>query len=393
MRLVDLTHNNKKRGWNMSGKLRKTSRLHYLLKKGYIPNTGDILTLCYQLDTMITKLNQVYKDNWDMYLVGNKLQIVIRFKRIVISNTNGSTHNIRELFVKLELKLENNVTIRSYTGTRAQRDLTEENNSYSHSHLGRYVQLGEFEDFCYTSTEVYDLRAMFNSKFDENIFDLLLQTIDTYVRHESLEGVPHMYIEKLRYEAAGRNSNLESLSKDLLELYSIGYFKIIGSEENPIKYHILENNFIEIDEKYLREELRRHFIENSLEGIAIENLKEILVEHSWRKSFNSGSNLLSIRLAKHLNGILTEKKIGENSIRFSSNNILEKRCEDFFLFRGEEILIKKYTTKEHRNYAKEQQNKEEWEQKGQVRNEIFCFIKHKLEIKLNAKRKTQGSGF
>jgi hypothetical protein len=393
MRLVDLTHNNKTRGWNMSGKLRKTSRLHYLLKKGYIPNTGDILTLCYQLDTMITKLNQVYKDNWDMYLVGNKLQIVIRFKRIVISNTNGSTHNIRELFVKLELKLENNVTIRSYTGTRAQRDLTEENNFYSHSHLGRYVQLGEFEDFCYTSTEVYDLRAMFNSKFDENIFDLLLQTIDTYVRHESLEGVPHMYIEKLRYEAAGRNSNLESLSKDLLELYSIGYFKIIGSEENPIKYHILENNFIEIDEKYLREELRRHFIENSLEGIAIENLKEILVEHSWRKSFNSGSNLLSIRLAKHLNGILTEKKIGENSIRFSSNNILEKRCEDFFLFRGEEILIKKYTTKEHRNYAKEQQNKEEWEQKGQVRNEIFCFIKHKLEIKLNAKRKTQGSGF
>ena len=393
MRLVDLTHNNKTRGWNMAGKLRKTSRLHYLLKKGYLNHEGDLFTLCTQLDTMITKLNQVYKDNWDMYLVSNRLQIVIRFKRIVISNTNGSTHNIRELFVKLDLSLEHNVTIRSYTGTRAQRDLTEQNNSYSHSHLGMYTELGEFNDFCYTSTEVYDLRAMFNSKFDENIFDLLLQTIDTYVRHESLEGVPHMYIEKLRYEAAGRNSNLKSLSKDLLELYSIGYFKIIGSEENPIKYHILENNFIEIDEKYLREELRRHFIENSLEGIAIENLKEILVEHSWRKSFNSGSNLLSIRLAKHLNGILTEKKIGENSIRFSSNNTLKKRCEDFFLFRGEEILIKNYTTKEHRNYAKEQQSKEEWEQKGQVRNEIFCFIKRKLEIKLNAKRKTQGSGF
>ena len=86
MDLADLTHTKKTKGWNMAGKLRKTSRLHYLLKKGHIPNTGDILTLCTQLDTMITKLNQVYKDNWDMYLVSNKLQVVIRFKRIVISN-------------------------------------------------------------------------------------------------------------------------------------------------------------------------------------------------------------------------------------------------------------------------------------------------------------------
>lgn len=383
MKLIDLTNTPKKRVMNIAGKLRKTSRLYYLLKKGHLNHNGDIINLCNQLDAMITVLNQVYKDNWDMYISQGVLVVLIRFKKIVISNNDDESHIIKELFVSFELRLQNNVNIINYRGTRAQRGLTEEQSSYSHSHLSKYTNLGEFGDFCYTSTEVYDLIAMFNSSFDINTFDLFLQTINTYVRHESLEGVPHIHIRDINLSSNSSNSIVTALTEEVIEEYTKRFFKTIGCDNNPIQYRIREDNFIEVDETYLRRELKRIFLEEYIDETSLEDVKKILVNIEYSEVNSLTMNLVNTLSGRYLERrVIKQRQIGSIETKYPTNNKLSVE-NPYFYFRGEKIQIKNYTTLEHKNYDKQTQSKDEWKQKGEIRNEVYEYVKRKFERYLN----------
>jgi len=393
MYLEDLTGSGRYKNYNITGRLRKTRFLYYLLKKGDIEYSGDIIKLCTQLDSMITILNQNYKDNWDMYLYSRKLHIVIRFKEIVISNTEGRHHIIKELFVKLKLKLQNTVTIESYEGTRAQRSIAEEVSDYSHSHLSRYTELNDFSDFCYTSTEVYDLQAIFNSSFDINTFDLLLQTINTYVRHESLEGVPHTYISNIKFSKGNENRINNDLNINYLEEIFNNYIDKIGNEENPIQYHFKDDNYVVIDVDYLRKELKRIFLDK-IDDISKEDLVEILVNKTLSNSFSSTAPLTNVSLfnpERVYKKDYTEDYIKTKSKWIHTNNEYRK-IDKSFLFRGEVIKITNYTTIENKNFKENEKSKEEYIQKGEVREQFIYYVKEKLEYKLNKERKIKNFG-
>jgi len=393
MYLEELTGSGRYKNYNITGRLRKTRFLYYLLKKGDIEYSGDIIKLCTQLDSMITILNQNYKDNWDMYLYSRKLHIVIRFKEIVISNTEGRHHIIKELFVKLKLKLQNTVTIESYEGTRAQRSIAEEVSDYSHSHLSRYTELNDFSDFCYTSTEVYDLQAIFNSSFDINTFDLLLQTINTYVRHESLEGVPHTYISNIKFSKGNENRINNDLNINYLEEIFNNYIDKIGNEENPIQYHFKDDNYVVIDVDYLRKELKRIFLDK-IDDISKEDLVEILVNKTLSNSFSSTAPLTNVSLfnpERVYKKDYTEDYIKTKSKWIHTNNEYRK-IDKSFLFRGEDIKITNYTTIENKNFKENEKSKEEYIQKGEVREQFIYYVKEKLEYKLNKERKIKNFG-
>ena len=130
MRIRYLLDTEEKKNWNKAGRLRKTSFLYYLINKGRIYYEGDKINLCNQLDSMITVLNEVYKDNWDFYLYDGKLQLIIHFPKIEISNTKGTKHTIKNLLVRFGIALEYNVKLKGYAGTRLKTSLTEQQKSY-----------------------------------------------------------------------------------------------------------------------------------------------------------------------------------------------------------------------------------------------------------------------
>jgi len=96
MRIQELLDTEEKKNWNKAGRLRKTSFLYYLINKGRIYYEGDKINLCNQLDSMITVLNEVYRDNWDFYLYDNTLQLITSTARHVNTwtiYTQYRTHN------------------------------------------------------------------------------------------------------------------------------------------------------------------------------------------------------------------------------------------------------------------------------------------------------------
>ena len=393
MQVEELINSPQKLLWDKKGSLRKTSFLYYLLKKRtiYHESCDNLIETASCLDKMITVLNSNFKENWNFYLEKlngiERLNLIIYFPKVKITNTRLDEHNFNHLLVRFVLRIENNtIKLHQYSGCRLQRDLTEEQKEYSHSHLPSSTRLGEFRDFCYAETEVRDLQTMFNAKFDINLFDLLLQTIKTYVSHESLEGVPYKHISHLTYNM-GTSNSLEPLTFSYEEEIYECIFKEM--ELTKLKFNLDRNNVIKVDRESLAKELK----EKVLEVFDTHKVyfKDIFVNKKINPLYYY-RNLLHQSQRSVYNEISTTDSSLSNTIRFKTNNRLDSESTRKFFFRGKEIKIKNYTTIEHRNYAEESTKKEIYE-KGEIRELFIERIKRSIEKELNKKRKNINSSF
>jgi len=163
---------------------------------------------------MMDTLNTVYKDRWSFqfYHLNKFPHILIYFPKFNISNSEGRTHEILDLYIRLEFNgiLDTGPYLKSQiTGFRTTLTEKEKSSGYIHSHI--YSDSDYFDyfnenydgcnyrSFCLGTSEVGDLIQLIigAETFDKNLFELFLLTLDSYVKWESLEGGPYIRMSQI----------------------------------------------------------------------------------------------------------------------------------------------------------------------------------------------------
>lgn len=176
-----------------------------------------------QLFTLIDVFNRKYEKDWDIHLkptmiagqICYHLSFMIRYQQIPITNTPGHLRELDELIVLLPLTWNSGdkcLHVSNVIGTRYSLQHDEWKSNYMHSHLGThgvssYSDVGYMKDFCMGHTELSELKMEMDSAFDEHQFELFLYTLDSYVSWESLEGGPHISMDKIVLNTASRKMN------------------------------------------------------------------------------------------------------------------------------------------------------------------------------------------
>lgn len=136
-------------------------------------------------------------------------EVVFKYDDLVISNTEGASHIIPELFLKV-------VFYNSTESGHPQHDVhvqgarmkyldTEIYSQYRHSHLNTGIY-PNFTPFCIGESPLLYYRGGL-TKPSQDESDLLLIVIDSFVAHESIEGGPYMYFKKVIKEPGNQISD------------------------------------------------------------------------------------------------------------------------------------------------------------------------------------------
>lgn len=197
----------KNKGW-----FKKHLSRNYFQNSILMEDTDKIETLANDLEGMMEVLDSLYKDNWAFYFYNLRTlpQIHILYPEVIIKNSNGNSHLIKDLMVCLTLQIDwDRVFIKpEVRGLRLTVDREEFISGYQHSHLFKVNYNSydlNFEDssvFCLGTNEVPEVISVFNDSHEMGTFELLLLTIESMISWESLEGVPYRKINEISNRAA-----------------------------------------------------------------------------------------------------------------------------------------------------------------------------------------------
>jgi hypothetical protein len=172
-------------------------------------------------------------DNVEIDIQGEN--IIFLFPLIEVRNSNGVSHKIRDLYVKI---LVQNFRVVNIRGVRGKLTTKEYVVGYVHSHLP--VATVNYHDFCLGSDTPlrYNLKRSFKLNTILNIFDLL-NNIKNFVEWESLEGGPYIRMSQIGKTTEVTRHPLVTLT-NRRKAYAI-FLKYI--EKVPLEYNGPEKNF------------------------------------------------------------------------------------------------------------------------------------------------------
>jgi len=118
--------------------------------------------------------------------------VYIYFPELTITNEYDLSIDIKGFIVRFQymIQMDNTVLIDRIQGLRTEMNLIQFLGKYNHSHLPRY-HINEFGNFCLGSAT--PIREMTQNPITD--LDMLFATINSYVRNESVEGVPHIKMD------------------------------------------------------------------------------------------------------------------------------------------------------------------------------------------------------
>lgn len=243
---------------------------------------GENVTIAVfnKLRMFVKAVEEVYSGNWDLDIslngnienpVVDILGIIIHYDKLTISNSNGKTHDITDLFVKISIvRDDNEIHISHLSGGRTSITYAEYCSNYFHSHLPQGQRkvfsnntLPGWGSFCRGSGHINDFMAELNSDgiTEERLIPFLVQ-ITGLVSWESLEGGPHKTMRNIKVNSnRGRISTpTNSDSKYLLDKV-INYHK--DNDNIPdIEFKIESGQYKIVDndrfEKFLTETVPLH---------------------------------------------------------------------------------------------------------------------------------------
>lgn len=220
---------------------------------------------------MIKTTEDIHPDMWDIDVshydtVGGQHifsveGIIIYFPEFVMTNSNGESHTITDLFVKIPIsKNGSNIYINGLLGTRTKVTYAEWTSGYFHSHLpGGYtkdspsISAPNWKSFCTGSGHINEFMADINSEgvTIERFQSFLIQII-SMVTWESLEGGPHRLIRNITLKPSnGRSfsynsSMVDELYTNIIEEYT--RFKRVPDIDLKYqnnRYHVIDNGKVE----------------------------------------------------------------------------------------------------------------------------------------------------
>ncbi len=241
----------------------------------------------------------------------------VLYPKFTISNSEGRTHQIRDLFVFHSFKYSND-SVHPYKleGGRFSKTEQEIISNYQQSHLGSCGQWTTNPFYCSrfcigSDTDVSLMMAEFEVEMDFDRYELFLFCVDSMITWESLEGVPYIKMEVI--EKAG--SDRVTSSKE--------------NYENQVITHILAEKLpLDVD-FYVSEGVYK--IHPNLR--ASEFIKEIVLKLF---TFDVAKTILVTKTPNTFNTYLQMK--AEGAVAKELNKLVA--TEDYTIFRGRKIFAK-----------------------------------------------------
>lgn len=241
----------------------------------------------------------------------------VLYPKFTISNSEGRTHQIRDLFVFHSFKYSND-SVHPYKleGGRFSKTEQEIISNYQQSHLGSYGQWTRNPFYCNrfcigSNTDVSLMMAEFEVEMDFDRYELFLFCVDSMITWESLEGVPYIKMEVI--EKAG-SDRVTSSKEDF---------------ENQVITHILAEKLpLDVD-FYVSEGVYK--IHPNLR--ASEFIKEIVLR---KFNFDIAKTILVSKIPNTFDGFLQMKAEGEVAKKVSQ--IIA--TQDYTIFRGRKVFPK-----------------------------------------------------
>lgn len=142
---------------------------------------------------LIQSAFEIYgEEHVDYYFKYPYFCIVIKFPEYNISNSVGLYRNLKDTYVVIKINTSNDRI--SLFGCVATQDFEAFNSSYGHSHLpnNRAVSM-----FCLGSGPLSIMLNDYSLNPDYEKALLIMYNIDSYLKWESIEGKPHMYLQDI----------------------------------------------------------------------------------------------------------------------------------------------------------------------------------------------------
>lgn len=166
------------------------------------------------------------------------------YPKFTITNSQGRTHEIRDLFVFHGFKWTNG-SIHPYEleGGRVSKTDLEISSGYQQSHLNSHSNWKNspfhYSHFCIGfDTDVSLMLAEFEVEMDFDRYELFLFCVDSMITWESLEGVPFMRMENVKNANSMRVMSTSERYEDMV-------IKLIIDEKMPldVDFYVADNTY------------------------------------------------------------------------------------------------------------------------------------------------------
>lgn len=127
-----------------------------------------------------------------------RYQVILYFPEIIISNNEGKSHTIKDIYVSFYL----NCMVRldgDLLGMRSTFTRHEWVSDYAHSHLPGHCTT--FSEFCTGTGEINQVMAMLRASYDPINFEMFCHHIRIFLGYESIEGTPFRYIRNIGHRS------------------------------------------------------------------------------------------------------------------------------------------------------------------------------------------------
>lgn len=215
----------------------KVSRIKVLdfMRKGRLIYQGSI----NNLDEIVAVLDEMHSNRWDIMFVehgdaqtniqqdlgyGLKIKLdfkfIIHYPELVITNTPGNQHLLRDVFVELvkTSTTSGKISFNDFKARRLTVTPQEVHHGYSHSHMsGAYFKFRDsdppqyvtdrermqdtaldFRGFCKGSSEIINVLSLLVAEYTDDMFRMFLMQLELYLSWESLEGGPHKQMSSIQ---------------------------------------------------------------------------------------------------------------------------------------------------------------------------------------------------
>lgn len=332
-----------------------------------------------ELETQISKVFP--EDRFDV----QEDAILIKFSNITIKNEEDESLVIPELYVKLEYIITEYITSRTfysdtidlqkclvfnYRMKGASSIVTQSmfNRGYAHSHLDYRSSDVEyffsFSKFCLGDSVISTWINRLSNNFDFELFNFLLNSLEEFVRWESLDGVPYIHIRSV-YEGgnAGKydylydevssvpndevQSKLEEQLEYLLDNECSKLFTLeLGSKQlNYSNYNVNKNNLNIIEcangHLYYREDVLKYnddAIEYNNQESLEKDIDGCVVLDSYNTGYNfKGENIIFQIIEDNISSSVKKPILNINEdfyVPYKINNTITKalrNCSDIYL--------------------------------------------------------------
>ena len=221
-----------------------------------------------------------------------KLNVIIHFPKLTLTNRDNKYHTIRDLFVKFSINIYHKLDI--LEGTRTTFHPIEHQKKYKHSHLSASSDLS-FKNFCLGSDAPISFTKILleeeltkpNTNWTDT-FLFFLNQIKAYVSYESLEGGPYIKISALVSNDYTLERNIGALQLEntyyqICNVFNAFYQKnifqffkmnnlLFGNNLFDVKREVFEKTvFIDafLKSSYFNEQFKANYIEYTYNNLPI----------------------------------------------------------------------------------------------------------------------------